>query len=321
MPTALITGGHGGIGFSAARELASRYGWDLLLAGRSLTRMKSAAEELERDFGVTVTLIELDTSSLQSVRKAAEQVAALLDNGKLASLNAVLCNAGGRIDGPVAYSAEGYELTFATNSLGHFLLANLLSQHITPTGRIVFTASGTHDPDTMDGRLVGMVLEPDADILANIGKPGTNLASVGKRYSTSKLCNVLNAYELARRLRKAGSTVAAMAFDPGSVPDTGFLRGLPGPVQRLARSGFMHWLSKRLGVTIGSIEFSGASLARVAADPSYAGGSGKYFQCNDLELSETRSSTLSYDEARADKLWNQMTRLANLQPKETPLLR
>lgn len=313
MPTALITGGHGGIGFSAARELAARYKWDLLLAGRSPDKMTSAADKLRREFGVGVRILDMDTSSVQSVNTAAERVTQMLENAEIASLDALLCNAGGRFDGPVAFSADGYELTFATNCLGHFLLANRLADRIAPGGRIVFTASGTHDPETIDGKVVGAVIEPDADSLAHMGKPGTKLVSVGKRYSTSKLCNVLNAYELDRRLRRSGSTVASIAFDPGSVPATGFMRGLPAPAQRFAKSGFVHWVSKRIGITIGAIGFSGASLARIAADPGHAHGSGKYFQCNDGKLSETRSSSMSYDHVRAAKLWDQMAKLAHMQ--------
>jgi NAD(P)-dependent dehydrogenase (short-subunit alcohol dehydrogenase family) len=313
MPTALITGGHGGIGYSAARHLASHYKWNLLLAGRSPDKMTHAAEALGREFGVSVQTVQLDTSSLKSVRAAAAQVSAMLDTGGLASLDALLCNAGGRIDGPVSYSPEGYELTFATNCLGHFLLANLLGPRLAEHGRIVFTASGTHDPDTIDGRLVGRVVEPDADTLANMGKAGARPISVGKRYSTSKLCNILNAYELDRRLKRQGRAVACMAFDPGSVPETGFLRGLPGPAQALARSPLMHWLSRRLGITTGSVAFSGASLARIAADPAYAGGSGKYFQCNGGRLSETASSAMSYDQERAARLWTQMEALVDPQ--------
>lgn len=319
MPTAVITGGHSGIGYSCARHLAIQYKWNLVLAGRSPDKMNKAAEELRRETGVDVTTLALDTSSLASVRAAAAQCTAMLGNGELASLDALLCNAGGRFDGPLVYSEDGYEVTFASNCLGHFLLTCLLAEHMVPAGRIVFTASGTHDPNTIDGKLVGAVVDPDAVVLANIGKDGSKPISAGKRYSTSKLCNVLNAYELHRRLRKSGSSMVAIAFDPGSIPDTGFLRALPKPVQWLAKTTLMRWFSHRLGVTIGSVGFSGASLARLAADPAYAGSSGKYLQSNDGKLMETRSSTLSYDEDKATKLWNQMAVLVRLQPEETRL--
>ena len=316
MSTVLITGGHAGIGFECARQLASRSHCDLVLAGRSVDRIESAAQHLRTSYGIAVTTLKLDTSSLASVREAAAQFRALLDSGKVASLDALLCNAGGRHNGPLTYSPDGYETTFATNCLGHFLLVELLVDRMSDGGRIVFTASGTHDPDTTDGKLVGKVVEPDAMALANNGKDGSKPISAGIRYSTSKLCTILYAYELHRRLQRAGSSIASIAFDPGSIPETGLLRTMPKPVQWLARTSMMKSLMRRLGVTQGSVSFSGASLAQIAADPMYANASGKYLQSNDGALNETRSSKMSYDEQRAAKLWNDSRKLVRLQPGE-----
>jgi mannose-6-phosphate isomerase-like protein (cupin superfamily) len=167
---------------------------------------------------------------------------------------------------------------------------------------------------TADGKMVGIVAEPDAIALANDGKEARKSLSAGKRYSTSKLCTILYAYELHRRLRRARSSIASIAFDPGAVPETGLLRTMPKPVQWLAKTRFMKWITKRVGVTQGSISFSGASLANVAADPAYRNASGKYFQSNNGALSDTRSSKLSYDEQRALKLWNDSKTLVRLQP-------
>ncbi len=316
MPTALITGGHAGIGFECAKQLASRSRYNLVLAGRSMERMETAAQQLRTSYGVKVTPLLLDTSSLASVREAATKFRAMLDSGIMEAFQALVCNAGGRFDGPLSYSSDGYERTFATNCLGHFLLIELLTDCMAENGRIVFTASGTHDPDTADGKMVGIAAEPDAAALANDGKNGKKPLSAGKRYSTSKLCMILYAYELHRRLRRSGSSIASIAFDPGSVPDTGLLRTMPKPVQWLAPTPFMRWVMKRMGITQGSIGFSGASLARLAADPAYTNGSGKYFQSNHGVLSERRSSKLSYDEQRALKLWNDCKMLVRLQPSE-----
>ena len=320
MPTALITGGHAGIGFECAKQLASRSRYNLVLAGRSLERMEPAAQQLRTSYGVRVTTLKLDTSSLASVREAAVEFRAMLGNGKIVSLQALLCNAGGRHEGPLSYSPDGYETTFATNCLGHFLLIELLTGHMENTARIVFTASGTHDPDTTDGKMVGVVAEPDAIALANDGKNGKKPLSGGKRYSTSKLCTVLYAYELHRRLRRSGSSIASIAFDPGSIPETGLRRPMPKPVQVIAKTSLMKWVMKRMGVTQGSVSFSGASLAQIAADPRYADASGKYFQSNDGALTETRSSKMSYDEGRALRLWNDSKKLVRLEPSEESML-
>jgi NAD(P)-dependent dehydrogenase (short-subunit alcohol dehydrogenase family) len=316
MPTALITGGHAGIGFECSKKLASRSRYNLVLAGRSMEQINAAAQKLRIAYGVRVSTLELDISSLSSVRVAAAKFRTMLDIGEVSSFQALLCNAGGYFGGPLCYSKDGYEATFATNCLGHFLLIELLIDRMGDDGRIVFTASGTHDPDTADGKMVGIVAEPDAIALANDGKGARKSLSAGKRYSTSKLCTILYAYELHRRLRRAGSPIASIAFDPGSVPQTGLIRTMPKPVQWLARTRFMKRITKRIGITQGSISFSGASLAGVATDPTYRNASGKYFQVNDNALTDTRSSKLSYDEQRALKLWNDSKSLVRLQPYE-----
>jgi len=135
---------------------------------------------------------------------------------------------------------------------------------------------------------------------------------VGKRYSTSKLCTVMYAYELARRLEREGSGIASIAYDPGSVPETGLSRNLPKVVQRVAKSSLMHRMSKRIGITTSTLAFSGAALAKLAVDPQYASESGAYFQAQDGQLSKVRSSTASYDEQRALALWNDSKRLVGL---------
>lgn len=281
--------------------------------------MEPVASDLQTAYGVKVSTIKLDTSSLASVRSGAARCHAMHDNGEIDSLQAIICNAGVRLNGPVSYTADGYEEIFATNYLGHFRLVELLLDRVADHGRIVFTASGTHDPDTADGKMMGIAAERDAIALANTGKDGTKPVSNGKLYATSKLCMILHAYELDRRLRRSGSSVASIAYDPGSTSGTGFLRGMPEPVQWLAERAFMQLLMKHAGVTMGSVDFSGKALGKIAADPVYATGSGKYFQSNDGRLIERRSSKLSYDEQRALKLWNDSKRLVHLQPNEEPI--
>lgn len=316
MATVLITGGHGGIGLECSKHLAGQYHTNLLLAGRSLERIEPVARELARTYGVEVNTLQLDTSSLASVRTAAAKCRAMLEDGTVDHLNAILCNAGVRLNGPVTYSSDGYEETFATNCLGHFLLIELLIDHMTSDGRIVYTSSGTHDPDTMDGKMVGAAVAPDAVALANNGKDGKKLLSTGVRYSTSKLCNILYAYELHRRLRRSGSAVAAIAFDPGATSGTGFLRSMPKPVQWLGQSALMTWIMRKMGITIGGVQFSGASLAKLAVDPIYSVGSGQYFQSNDSQLIQTHSSKMSYDEKLARELWNGSRMLTGLTAEE-----
>jgi NAD(P)-dependent dehydrogenase (short-subunit alcohol dehydrogenase family) len=318
MSTVLVVGGHAGLGFESAKQLAAHTRVNLLLAGRDVKRMEAAAEQLRTQYGVKVETLALDLNSLASVRAAAAQCRALLQTGQIDSLQAILLNAGAQFRGPMSYSTDGYEETFAVNCLGHFLLVNLLLDCVVNGGRIVFTASGTHDPDTMDGKMVGIAAEPDANALASQGKAGQKPLSGGQRYSTSKLCTILYAYELDRRLRRAGVPITSIAFDPGLIPETGLARTAPEVVQRLLRTALVKGLLQRLGVTMGSLNFSGDALAKVVTDPRFADGSGKYFQSNNGTLIEARSSKASYDEAKAVKLWTDSEQLVHLQDHERP---
>lgn len=317
MGTTLITGGNAGLGLEAAKRLAAKK-QDLVLAGRDQSTLEEAASDLRVRFGVQVTTVQLDLSSLASVRSAAEDVRRLIAEGRIQRPSALLCNAGAQFRGPVSYSKDGYEETFAINYLGHFLLVNLLLDYLTEDGRIVFTASGTHDPETMDGKMVGKAIEPDAFALANEGKQGRKPASAGVRYATSKLCMILFCYELNRRLAKQDSSLASIAFDPGLIPETGLSRTAPALVIKLAQTKSMKWLLQKLGVTMGSLAFSGDALARIALDPDFAGATGQYLQSNNGSLLTPRSSKASYDEQKATKLWIDTVALLKLQPNETP---
>ncbi len=318
MPTVLITGGHTGLGFECAKQLASTSQFNLLLAGRDLKRVDVAAQQLRTRYGVKVETLALDLNSLDSVRAAADRCRSMLKAGQIDSLQDILCNAGAQFYGPISYSADGYEETFAINCLGHFLLVNLLLDCVADGGRIVFTASGTHDPDTMDGKMVGAAVEPDANALAHEGKKGQKPISGGKRYATSKLCTMLYAYELDRKLRRAQVSVASIAFDPGLIPETGLNRTAPKFLLWLIQTSLMKWLFKKLGVTMGSLSFSGDALAKVLADPMFTNGSGKYFKSKNGTLIEARSSKVSYDEAKAAKLWKESEQLVHLQTNEQP---
>ena len=320
MATILITGGHAGIGLACAEALASLPGARLVLAGRSMERVEPVAQRLRVIAGASVDTLTLDTSSLASVRSAAARCRAMIRAGDIERPQAILCNAGGQFRGPISYSVDGYEDTFATNYLGHFLLVELLIDDVLDGGRVVFTASGTHDPETADGRLVGKAAVPDAAALAYDGKGAAKPLPAGVRYSTSKLCTILSAYELDRRLRRSGSSLSSIAFDPGSIPETGLLRTMPKPVQWLARTSLMKAAMKRMGVTQGSVGFSGASLARIAIDPAFADASGKYLQSDDGRLVERRSSATSYDEAAALRLWTDTEKLVGLKPEERSTL-
>lgn len=303
MKTILITGGHGDIGLAASKTMLASGQVHLILAGRHMGKLQETAKLLSQTYKAKVDTVLMDVSSMASVRKAAREITEKIQTQRLPLLDAVVCNAGIQFQGMDEYSEEGVELTFATNYLGHYLLVKLLKDLMNAGGRFIFTSSGTHDGDTMDGKVVGKAEVPDAFKLANDGKPGYPAISGGKRYTTSKLCLMLFTYELNRILRREASTLSAIAFDPGFIPETGLARKAPKIVQKLVASGFSKWLATMVGVTPGDLKFSGASLGELAIDDQFANRSGKYFQATRHKLFEQKSSAISYDEKLARKLW------------------
>src|SRR5699024_7847789 len=123
----------------------------------------------------------------------------------------------------------------------------------------------------------------------------------GKRYTTSKLCVVLHAYELHRRIAAAGLGISAIAYDPGAIAATGLLRDVPGPARGIIGSPPVRWLMKRMGLTMGDLVQSGRALAHLATSGDVV--SGRYYQWKDGALHERRSAEMSYDRALADALW------------------
>jgi NAD(P)-dependent dehydrogenase (short-subunit alcohol dehydrogenase family) len=315
MSTVLMTGGHSGLGLVGAQTLAQRYGCDLILAGRNRERVESGARQLRTETGANVQVLQLDLDSLSSVREGATRCKQLLQTGSEndANLQGIVCNAGAQFNGPVSYSADGFEETFAGNCLGHFLLVNLLLDSMERDGRVVWTASGTHDPALMDGKSVGKAVEPDANALAQQGRDGQPISG-GRRYATSKLCTIMYAYELDRRLRGAGMTVDSIAYDPGFLPDTGMGLGAPA----IFRNSFVKFILGKAGMTMGQMPLSGEALGMLDKDAAYSNSSGKYFNAKNGVLSAARSSVASYDKVKAAKLWRDSEQLVQLSEYERP---
>ncbi len=182
--TAIVTGANSGIGRGAARALAAK-GAHVVLAVRDTRKGEAAAAAISGDTEVR----RLDLASLASVREFAA--------GWDGELHLLINNAGVMVP-PFSRTADGFELQFGTNHLGHFALTNLLLPHL--TGRVV-TVSST-------GHRFG---EIDFDDLNWNTRP----YKAWRAYGQSKLANLLFTAELQRRLTEAGSPVLATAAHPG----------------------------------------------------------------------------------------------------------
>jgi NAD(P)-dependent dehydrogenase (short-subunit alcohol dehydrogenase family) len=193
--TAIVTGANSGLGLVAARALAVA-GADVVLACRDTEKGEAAAGSIRAgDGGAKVAVEELDLSSLDSVRAFATRYAAANDGLDL------LINNAGVMAPPRAQTADGFELQFGTNHLGHFALTGLLLREMQGRegARVVTVSSTAHR--------FGRIRFDDLQGERRYGR--------WRAYGQSKLANILFARELDRRLRAAGSTVASLGAHPG----------------------------------------------------------------------------------------------------------
>jgi NAD(P)-dependent dehydrogenase (short-subunit alcohol dehydrogenase family) len=192
---AVVTGANSGLGLVTARELA-RKGALVVLACRNMEKGRAAhAEVAAAASGPAPELEELDLASLDSVRAFAERFA----NGH-EGLDLLINNAGVMAP-PRRRTADGFELQFGTNHLGHFALTGLLLPLMEgrEDARVVTLSSTAHKM----GRIAFDNLNGDRRYFR------------WNAYGQSKLANLLFALELDRRLRASNSTVKSLAAHPG----------------------------------------------------------------------------------------------------------
>ena len=191
---AVITGTTHGIGRVTGRELA-RAGKAVIMLCRNVTAAFAVRDEINRHVPrATVEVVRCDLASLASVREAAAAVRR--DYPPLA----LLINNAGMVSTRRQVSVDGFELTFATNHLGPFLLTALLSSHLDKAARIVTVASRIHYRGRMD--------------LADVTDSRVRY-SAAAAYARSKLANVMHTFALARR--KAAAGVSVNCLHPGVV--------------------------------------------------------------------------------------------------------
>ena len=271
--TAIVTGANSGIGFVAARTLAE-HGAHVILAVRNLHSGRAAAARIDGS-----TQVEpLDLASQESVRAFADRIVAPVD---------LLVNNAGVMSPPVRRTtAEGFELQFGTNHLGHFALTGRLLPALlaAPSPRVTTVASLAHnqgDEHVVDGN-------PAGDY-----QPRTS-------YGRSKLANLLFALELHRRATSAGSTLTSTAAHPG-VAVTNLVASREGMGSRWVVRTFAPPLMRLL--LPGSAGGAEAVLyaATVAAPGSYTGPQGP----GEVRggVGPAKLSHLATDEDLARRLW------------------
>lgn len=264
----LVTGAAGGLGLATVDRLLAR-GARVVLSARSEERAQGALDDLRTRYpDAELSFLPLDVADLRSVVRAAD---AMLERGE--PLDALVNNAG--IAGFRGLSPQGFEITFATNHLGPYLLTERLLPLLraAPAGRIVNVASTAHfhvRKIEWDGFDTPIVMP-----LARFW-----------RYSLTKLMNILHAQELARRL--ADTQVTTYAVHPGVVSSE-IWRKLPPLIRPLAQR-FMTTIDEGVKTQV-----------FCATDAVVEGPSGRYY----VACRESPTSPLARDPALAARLFEE----------------
>ncbi|MCZ6852405.1 MAG: SDR family oxidoreductase [Gammaproteobacteria bacterium] len=265
----LITGATSGIGTVTAREMANA-GFHVVMACRDLARATTLRDELrDRCNTEAIDILECDLASLASVRKAAESY--LADWPRLD----VLINNAGIMPLGFQRSVDGFELTFATNHLGPFLLTNLLLPLIEQSApaRIVNVASRAHQRGVLD--------------LEGVNGDGSRHNDM-RSYSRSKLANVMFTLALARRLESRD--VTCNCLHPGVVA-----------TNIIPQRSWMGVAGKLLKPFMLSEERGSETSLYLALSDAVADSSGGYY---DEHKTQREPSSLAQDHAAQERLWS-----------------
>jgi NAD(P)-dependent dehydrogenase (short-subunit alcohol dehydrogenase family) len=284
----VVTGANCGIGFETARVLAGR-GAHVVLACRDPGKANGAARICGAFPHADVQVVRLDLASLASVREAARELRATCDRIDLLILN------GGVMEPPYERTDDGFELTLATNHLGHFALTGLLLDRLreTPGSRVVTVSS--------EGHARGVINFGDLHSERNY-RPD-------HAYYQSKLANLLFTYELDRRLRAAGAHTIALACHPGIVLTD--LYRTRSRLERVALSPRLRVLNSWLvqSMRMGALPTLRAATDNFAHGGEFYGPPGRGFTGYPVRV---ESSARSHDEAAQHRLWQESERLTGV---------
>jgi len=286
--TAVVTGANSGIGLETAKSLAT-HGASVTLACRNVSKGEQAAELIRGGRGsadgrgggvpgVDVRVVELDLSSLASVRRFAD--------AWQGPLNLLVNNAGVMAPRKWVATADGFELQFGTNHLGHFVLTGLLLTALKAgsTSRVVTVASIAHHR----GR---------ADLLD--GNPAQSYQPE-RAYGNSKLANLLFGAELQRRAAAHGWAMTSTMAHPG-VSATGLATSPQGmganPVVRLAAP----WVMRVIFQSAAAGANPSLYAASAATPGSYTGPT--WLRETRGPVGAARLSALAKDPELAAQLW------------------
>jgi NAD(P)-dependent dehydrogenase (short-subunit alcohol dehydrogenase family) len=274
---AIVTGANSGLGYDTAAVLAAK-GAHVVLAVRNLDKGNEAVDRIRKASpNAVVALQELDLTSLDSVRKAADELRAAHPR-----IDLLINNAGVMYVPKRETTKDGFEMQFGTNHLGHFALTGQLLDNIVAVegSRVVTVSSFGH-------RIIAKIHFDDPQLERKYNRV--------EAYGQSKLANLLFTYDLQRRLKAKGAPTIAVAAHPG-FSDTELMRHLPGFVPEFV------WRAFTQPADMGALP-----TLRAATDPGAQGG--QYYGPGGLgELQGhpkvVKSSAQSHSEDIQRRLWS-----------------
>jgi protochlorophyllide reductase len=315
--TVIITGASSGVGLHAANALAKTGQWDVIMACRNQEKTENAAKSLgmpEENYSIML----IDLASLDSVRQFVNN---FRQTGK--SLDALVCNAAvylPLVKEPMR-SPDGYELSVATNHLGHFLLCNLMLEDLkkssNPEPRLIILGTVTANPKELGGK-IPIPAPPDLGDLKGfeqgfkepIAMINGKKFKPGKAYKDSKLCNLLTMRELHRRYHESTGITFSSLY-PGCVATTALFRNHYSLFQTI-----FPWFQKNITGGFVSEELAGERVAEVVADPKY-NQSGVYWSWGNRQKEGRNSfvqevSLEASDDRKAKRMWELSEKLVSL---------
>ena len=280
---ALVTGASGGLGAEPARALASK-GARVVITTRDIAKGEEVAREIRKSAGEGLVLVEeLELGSLASIRSFADRFLARHDAVQ------ILVNNAGVMACPFARTADGFELQFGTNHLGHFLMTGLLAPALLrgAPARVVSVSSRGHH--------MSPVVFDDVHFER---RPYDKWSAYGQ----SKTANILLAVELERRLGARG--VHANAVHPGTIATE--------LARHMVREDFEVVRKRQPGgkMRLKSVGAGAATSAYTAAAPELEGRGGLYLEdCGVAEVVDAEDAaggvrSYAVDPDAARRLWS-----------------
>lgn len=222
---ALITGATSGLGLALIKQLLIDKDIHLILPVRDLQRGQQLRDSFTGKDKQRISLLEMNLSSLASVRTAGDSLDSQID--------IVMLNAGVQSSEKTIYTQDHLEQTFAVNHLAHFVLLRKIEHLITPGAIIGWVGSGTHHPELAKafGFAGAHYIAPERLAKGEFGGNANTSQLSRDAYGTSKGLNIL----MARHLARLPSSRTYFSFDPGLMPGTGLARE-GNPALRMAWS-------------------------------------------------------------------------------------